>query len=153
MGVVFSLKSFWIMSDCCIIAPVSHCAQQIINGSLWPCCSYKWSWEVTPSQGKYIDRRGGFEDDFCSNKQKSKFILPNNGKKLLDVKLQYKEILPLFDLLQTHTIIFTLKHWIFQKTMGTCFTLSPCTGRASQLVCVSSFMYRITDSHPHLGIW
>lgn len=42
----FFLKGFWIMSGCCIIAPVSHCARQIRNVTPWPCCSDEWSWEI-----------------------------------------------------------------------------------------------------------
>lgn len=47
------------MSGCCIKTPVSHCAQEIINMTPWPCCSDEWSREVK-TQGR--DRAKGCEE-------------------------------------------------------------------------------------------
>ena len=39
MNVVFPQKNFGIRTVCGIKAPVCHCAEQITNRTLWPCCS------------------------------------------------------------------------------------------------------------------
>lgn len=60
---LFFLKRFGIMRGCCIITPVSHCAQDITNITPWPCCSDEWIWEVE-TRGGEIGRKNYRRGEF-----------------------------------------------------------------------------------------
>lgn len=52
------------MSGCCIITPVSRCAQEITNMTPWPCCSDEW-----------VELRGGDTKSEKEKEPKQRWVL------------------------------------------------------------------------------
>ena len=142
------------MSGCCIITPVSHCARQIT--SRVPAAQMSGAERSRHKEGENKESRGEFQVlnslYFSPSTHTHHFFfstLPSIGPHTPWKPLRkYSFCLHCSsqNASWTSVIIFTTEYFKKPWKPVSC-TLSRCTETAFQLVCISSSMYGITDSH------
>lgn len=141
------------MSGCCIITPVSHCVRQIT--SLGPDAQMSGAERSRHKESKNKETRAEFQVlnslYFSPSTHTHMFSFsmlrywPTHTVKTIK-KIQLCLHCSSQNASWTHVIIFTTEYFKKPWKPVSC-TLSRCTEWAIQLVCISSSMYGITDSH------